>query len=136
MSFARTEAAGRHENFTSAAAELGLTQAAVSYQVKALEDRLGAPLFVRSKGRAKLTALGARLLPSLTQAFDAIEAAVAAAQASGEPILKCDVSVPSANPVVERARLLLLNAREAEQLRQEQVGTETQGIHSLANGRY
>src|SRR4028118_1746779 len=36
------EAAARTENFTAAAAELGLTQAAVSYQVKALEERLGA----------------------------------------------------------------------------------------------
>ena len=41
------EAAARTENFTSAAAELGMTQAAVSYQVKSLEERLGAPLFVR-----------------------------------------------------------------------------------------
>ena len=41
------EAAARNENFTAAASELGMTQAAVSYQVKALEERLGAPLFVR-----------------------------------------------------------------------------------------
>ena len=45
------EAAARTENFTAAAAELGMTQAAVSYQVKSLEERLGAPLFVREKGR-------------------------------------------------------------------------------------
>ena len=57
------EAAARTENFTAAAAELGMTQAAVSYQVKSLEERLGAPLFVREKGRARLTALGQRLLP-------------------------------------------------------------------------
>ena len=53
------EAAARTENFTAAAAELGMTQAAVSYQVKSLEERLGAPLFVREKGRARLTPLGA-----------------------------------------------------------------------------
>ena len=46
------EAAARNESFTAAAAELGLTQAAVSYQVKALEERLGAPLFLRERGRA------------------------------------------------------------------------------------
>ena len=67
------EAAGRHENFTAAASELGMTQAAVSYQVKALEDRLGAPLFVRERGRAKLTALGGRLMPQLKDGFDTIE---------------------------------------------------------------
>ena len=58
------EAAARTENFTAAAAELGMTQAAVSYQVKSLEERLGAPLFVREKGRARLTPLGSRLLPA------------------------------------------------------------------------
>ena len=45
------EAAARHENFTQAAAELGMTQAAVSYQIKLLEDRLGVPLFLRSRRR-------------------------------------------------------------------------------------
>ncbi|MBA2635994.1 MAG: LysR family transcriptional regulator, partial [Sphingomonas sp.] len=54
------EAAARNENFTAAAAELGMTQAAVSYQVKALEERIGAALFVRERGRARLTPLGAR----------------------------------------------------------------------------
>ena len=39
------EAAARHCNFTRAAGELGMTQAAVSYHVKLLEDRLGGPLF-------------------------------------------------------------------------------------------
>src|SRR5918993_901293 len=63
------EAAARLENFTSAASELGMTQAAVSYQVKLLEERLGAALFVREKGRARLTPLGGRLLPPLTGAF-------------------------------------------------------------------
>ena len=71
------EAAARTENFTAAAAELGMTQAAVSYQVKGLEERLGAPLFVREKGRVRLTPLGSRLLPSLSSAFDTIEAAFA-----------------------------------------------------------
>ena len=49
------EAAARHENFTLAAAELGLTQAAVSYQIRLLEERLGLPLFVRSKRRVTLS---------------------------------------------------------------------------------
>ena len=75
------EAAARTENFTAAAAELGMTQAAVSYQVKSLEERLGAPLFVREKGRARLTPLGARLVPALSGAFDAIEAAFASHRA-------------------------------------------------------
>src|SRR3954454_15017300 len=81
------EAAARTENFTAAAAELGMTQAAVSYQVKGLEERLGAPLFAREKGRVKLTPLGSRLLPALSSAFDTIEAAFATHREEDESLL-------------------------------------------------
>jgi LysR family glycine cleavage system transcriptional activator len=91
------EAAARHENFTAAAAELGMTQAAVSYQVKALEERLGAPLFARERGRARLTPLGARLLPQLSQAFDTIEAAFAAHRAEDESLLTVTTTPTFAN---------------------------------------
>jgi LysR family transcriptional regulator, glycine cleavage system transcriptional activator len=91
------EAAARNENFTAAAAELGMTQAAVSYQVKALEERIGAPLFVREKGRARLTPLGQRLLPALSQAFDAIEAAFESNRAEDESLLTITTTVTFAN---------------------------------------
>jgi len=52
------EAAARHESFTRAAHELGVTQTAISHQVKALEGELGAPLFRRSPRRLTLTPLG------------------------------------------------------------------------------
>src|SRR5204862_7343979 len=91
------EAAARTENFTAAAAELGMTQAAVAYQVKSLEERLGAPLFIREKGRARLTPLGARLLPALSGAFDAIEAAFASHREEGESLLTITPTHPCAN---------------------------------------
>ncbi len=91
------EAAGRNENFTAAAAELGMTQAAVSYQVKALEERLGASLFVRERGRVRLTALGARLLPQLSQAFDAMESAFAAHRQEDEDQLTVTTTHTFAN---------------------------------------
>ncbi len=91
------EAAARTENFTAAAAELGLTQAAVSYQVKALEERLGAALFVRERGRARLTPLGQRLLPTLSQAFDSIEAAFASHQAEDDSLLTVSTTHTFAN---------------------------------------
>ncbi|MFL6722272.1 MAG: LysR substrate-binding domain-containing protein [Sphingomonas sp.] len=91
------EAAARTENFTAAAAELGMTQAAVSYQVKSLEERLGAPLFVREKGRARLTPLGARLLPALSGAFDAIEAAFASHREEDESLLTVTTTHTFAN---------------------------------------
>jgi LysR family glycine cleavage system transcriptional activator len=91
------EAAARTENFTAAAAELGMTQAAVSYQVKSLEERLGAPLFVREKGRARLTPLGARLLPALSGAFDAIETAFASHRQEDESLLTVTTTHTFAN---------------------------------------
>jgi LysR family transcriptional regulator, glycine cleavage system transcriptional activator len=91
------EAAARTENFTAAAAELGMTQAAVSYQVKSLEERLGSPLFVRERGRARLTPLGARLLPALSGAFDAIEAAFASHREEDESLLTITTTHTFAN---------------------------------------
>ena len=91
------EAAARTENFTAAAAELGMTQAAVSYQVKSLEERLGAPLFVREKGRVRLTPLGTRLLPALSGAFDSIEAAFASHRQEDESLLTITTTHTFAN---------------------------------------
>jgi LysR family glycine cleavage system transcriptional activator len=63
------EAAARHQSFTRAAEELGMTQAAVSYQVKLLEDRVGGPLFMRGTRGVTLTEMGRQLAPSITEAF-------------------------------------------------------------------
>ncbi len=67
------EAAARHLSFTRAAGELHVTQAAVSHQVRTLEDHLGVRLF-RRRGRAlSLSEAGEALLPGLQDAFDRIE---------------------------------------------------------------
>jgi LysR family glycine cleavage system transcriptional activator len=71
------EAAARHLNFTRAAAELGMTQAAVSYQVRQLEERVGATLFRRLPRRVALTEAGARLSLVVTDAFDRLAAGFA-----------------------------------------------------------
>ena len=60
------EAAARHLNFTRAARELGVTQAAVSRQVALLEDHLGRPLFDRRPRGLALTAAGERLCAAVT----------------------------------------------------------------------
>ena len=81
------EAAARHENFSRAAEELGMTQAGVSYQMKLLEERLGAPLFVR-KGRGMvLTDLGRRIAPRVSEAFTALGEAFAIARTESDSIL-------------------------------------------------
>ncbi len=71
------EAAARHGSFTKAAAELHVTQAAVSHQLRALEEQLGISLFQRSTRRLKLTPAGQRLLPAVSDAFETLGRAVA-----------------------------------------------------------
>ena len=66
------EAAARHLNFTRAAIELCVGQGAVSHQVKALEDRLGTPLFRRLPRGLALTDEGIALVPVVRDAFDRI----------------------------------------------------------------
>jgi LysR family glycine cleavage system transcriptional activator len=63
------DAAARHQNFTRAAEELDITQAAVSYQVRLLEDRVGAALFVRQPRQVVLTPLGQRLAGPVAKAL-------------------------------------------------------------------
>jgi LysR family transcriptional regulator of beta-lactamase len=67
------EAAARHLSFTRAAEELCVTQAAVSHQVKALEEHLGKTLFRRTTKGLVLTDEGSALEPIVTDAFARIE---------------------------------------------------------------
>ena len=64
------EAAARHLSFTKAAEELNVTQAAISHQVKALEERLAVTLFRRLNRALLLTDAGQSYLPPLREAFD------------------------------------------------------------------
>ncbi|RYE02067.1 MAG: transcriptional regulator GcvA [Sphingomonadales bacterium] len=91
------EAAARHGNFTRAAEELGMTQAAVSYQVKLLEERLGATLFRREGRGVVLTETGARAAPQVSRAFDAIDQAFARVRADEEGLLVISTSNTFAN---------------------------------------
>jgi len=66
------EAAARHLNFTRAAKELGVTQAAVSRQMQLLEDHLGTPMFQRTPRHLKLTPAGLRLYKAVTMGLEHI----------------------------------------------------------------
>ena len=63
------EAAARNLSFTRAAAELFITQSAVSRQVKTIEDHLGAALFVRRHRALQLTEAGHELYRATAQAL-------------------------------------------------------------------
>jgi LysR family glycine cleavage system transcriptional activator len=66
------EAAARHLNFTRAANELGVSQAAVSRQIQLLEDHLGVPLFQRLQRGLKATRDGERLQQAVTMGLEHI----------------------------------------------------------------
>jgi len=70
------EAAARHLSFKEAANELSITQAAVSHQIKSLEDYLGVQLFKRAGRGVQLTEAARAALPRLREGFDALAAAV------------------------------------------------------------
>ncbi|HYE46288.1 MAG TPA: transcriptional regulator GcvA [Caulobacter sp.] len=91
------EAAARHETFTAAAAELGMTQAAVSHQVKVLEDRLGQQLFRRARQRVELTEAGRRAAAGVARGLGEIEAAFAEFRAEDETSLTISSTLTFAN---------------------------------------
>lgn len=85
------EAAARLGSFTRAAEELGMTQAAVSWQVKALEKRLDQPLFRRLPREVVLTPAGERLARAATEAIGALRGAVGDITDSGTGVLSITV---------------------------------------------
>jgi DNA-binding transcriptional LysR family regulator len=71
------EAAARLGSFTAAATELGMTQPAVTRQIRALERSIGVDLFARTANRSTLTDAGTRLHGRVAGGFDVIEAGLA-----------------------------------------------------------
>lgn len=69
------EAASRHMSFAKAADELNVTPAALSFQIKSLEDHLGAPVFRRLNRAVELTEAGRALAPGTQDGFDRLTAA-------------------------------------------------------------
>lgn len=78
------EAAARHLSFKDAANELSITQAAVSHQVKSLEEFLGVELFRRAGRGVQLTEAARACLPKLREGFDALAAAVETIRERGQ----------------------------------------------------
>jgi DNA-binding transcriptional LysR family regulator len=74
-------AVAEERHFTRAAARLYISQPPLSTQIRQLEQRIGAPLFVRVPGAVELTAAGEALLQPAYEALAALDAGVAAVQA-------------------------------------------------------
>ncbi|ANM11001.1 glycine-cleavage system transcriptional activator GcvA 3 [Rhizobium sp. N541] len=88
------DAAGRHLNFSRAADELGVTPAAVSYQIKEIEDQLGLSLFTRTNRSIRMTEAGAVLCNASAEALELMRRAVTQARrripASGQLTVSVD----------------------------------------------
>ncbi|WGW04844.1 transcriptional regulator GcvA [Tropicibacter oceani] len=74
------EAAVRHMSFAKAAEELHVTPAALSFQIKSLEEHLGQPVFRRLNRAIELTDAGRSLAPGTREGFDRLNAAWSAAK--------------------------------------------------------
>lgn len=85
--FRSFESAARLLSFTAAANELGLTQSAVSQQIRSLEMRFGCALFVRKSRGIALTDEGRRLLPQVSDGINNLTAASAAFEPAADPKL-------------------------------------------------
>src|SRR5690348_10422810 len=70
------EAVARHLSISKAAEELSVTPAAVSHQIKTLEDHLGVALFRRDKRNLMLSDAGQACLPGIREGFERLAAAV------------------------------------------------------------
>src|SRR5579875_2733793 len=71
------EAAARHLSFTRAAAELNVTQTAISHQIRRLEEQLGVVLFERGHRALTLTREAEAYLPAVRAAFEDLRQATA-----------------------------------------------------------
>jgi len=77
--------AGQLNSFKLAAQQLNVTQAAVSQQIKLLEEHLDLVLFERSNKQTRLTASGNKLLPFIEQGFGSLQAGVKAVSGDANP---------------------------------------------------
>lgn len=127
------EATARRGSVSAAARELNVTHGAVSHQIKALEDALGAALFERGGKRLKLTPQGALLMPAVTNAFGEIAAATALMkrpETNGELTVTCVPAllsfwiIPRLSRFTEQypgVRVTLIASNDPDQLRSPDV---------------
>ena len=87
------EAAARHLSFTDAAAELHMTQSAVSQQIKSLEGHLGKSLFHRRPRALELTPTGLLYLPVVREAFRTLTRGTRAMLGSQEQVLQVQSNI-------------------------------------------
>ena len=151
------EAAARHLSFTQAAAELNVTQSAVSQHVRSLEAFLGRELFIRRTRALHLTEAGANYLPTIREAFGLLASGTRAFRGGdrgGSLLVQCNLAfavlwlAPRLAGLIEAHPWLVLNlttpiwdpersARGAEvEIRFGRPSEMSDAAARLANDRY
>jgi LysR family glycine cleavage system transcriptional activator len=122
-SIAAFEAASRHQSFARAAAELNLSQGAVSHAIRALEGRLGRRLFTRAGPRVTLTDDGVLLanrvrtgLSLIEEAFDTGDGTAAPLRVSVLPAFVDRVLAPHLGSLARRFPEVSFDIRSSSQL--------------------
>ncbi|SMF24552.1 putative choline sulfate-utilization transcription factor [Tistlia consotensis] len=83
------DAAARHENLSHAAAALGMTQPALSYRIRRMEERLGLPLFERRHRGLALSPAGRTLHEAVRDSLERLDQATAAIAVQAEtPVVR------------------------------------------------
>ena len=82
------EAAARLSSFAKAGDELGMSGAAVSYQVKRLEEFVGRPMFTRRAQGVSLTEHGSAIAPAVIDAFETLRQTFASAARRESSVLE------------------------------------------------
>lgn len=125
------EVAGRLGNFTAAAAEIGLTQAAVSQRIRNLESLIGVELFSRQARGVTLTVEGEAWLPYVTNALQGLSRS--ADDLFGTPLKKVIVSgAASVMQLWVVPRLVQLSGKANYQISLSTVNVEGDFLRSQA----
>lgn len=117
------EAAARTQNFTAAAKEIGLTQAAVSQRMRNLEAMIGAQLFDRNPRGVSLTVEGEAWLPYVTSALDTLRHSTA--ELFEKPLKK--IALTASSTIIQlwiAPRLALIEERANYQISLRTMNTE------------
>jgi LysR family glycine cleavage system transcriptional activator len=123
------EAAARHLSFTCAAAELGVTQGAVSQRIRKLEERLGRQLFKRLTRALMLTADGKMLAATIGDSLSRIDEGIAALDQQGAAARRATLTV-SVAPSFASKWLLPRLARFRERCADVEIRIEADVRHA------
>jgi LysR family glycine cleavage system transcriptional activator len=85
------EAVARHQSFAKAAAELCVTQSAISHRIKALEEHFSAKFFLRGRGAVTLTAQGTYFLGAVIDSLSALQTACSRLSWSARKVVKLSI---------------------------------------------